>query len=38
MSGFVVGVNRNQVMLFPEPLDKYVAEERAVQVIDVIVD
>ena len=38
MSGFIVGADRNQVTLFPESLDDYVAEESAVRVIDVFVD
>lgn len=38
MSGFIVGADRNQAMLFPELLDEYVAEESAVRVIDVFVD
>jgi transposase len=38
MSGFIVGVDRNQVTLLPESLDDYVAEQSAVRVIDVFVD
>lgn len=38
MSGFIKGADRSQVMLFPESLDDYVAEESPVRVIDVFVD
>jgi transposase len=39
MSGFNTGAQRNQVALFPETLEDYVAEDSAVaRVIDVFVD
>ena len=38
MSGFIAGAQRNQVTLFPETLEDYVAEDSAARVIDVFVD
>ena len=38
MSGFIAGTCRNQVTLFPECLDSYIAEENNIQVIDAFVD
>jgi len=38
MSGFIEGEDRNQATLFPESLDEYIAEDRAVRVIDVFID
>jgi len=35
MSGFVEGEDRHQPTLFPESLDEYIAEDRAVRVIDI---
>lgn len=34
MSGFIVGEDRNQVTLFPERLNGYLANDSSVQVID----
>jgi transposase len=38
MSGFIAGVCRTQVTLFPDRLDDYITEENTVQVVDVFVD
>jgi transposase len=38
MSGFIGGVCRTQVTLFPDRLDDYITEENNVQVVDVFVD
>ena len=38
MSGFIEGESRYQATLFPERLDDYVAEDRAVRVVDVFID
>jgi transposase len=38
MSGFIAGAQRNQVTLFPETLEDYVAEDSAARVVDVFVD
>ena len=36
--GFIQGVNRNQLLMFPESLDEYIAEDNPVRFIDVFVD
>lgn len=38
MRGFIEGVSRDQVTLFPDSLDDFVSEENATRVIDVFVD
>lgn len=38
MSGYKTGADRGQVVLFPERLDEYIAEENEVRVIDAFVD
>src|SRR5215213_7922010 len=38
MSGYKTGLERGQVVLFPESLDDYIAEENEVRVIDAFVD
>jgi transposase len=38
MAGFVQGVDREQVTLFPARLDEYVAEENPVRAVDAFVD
>lgn len=38
MSGYKAGADRGQVVLFPERLDDYIAEENEVRVIDAFVD
>lgn len=38
MSGYKSGVDRGQVVLFPERLDDYIAEENEVRVVDAFVD
>ncbi|MBB6218336.1 transposase [Anaerosolibacter carboniphilus] len=35
---YIKGEDRNQVIMFPEYLDEYIAEENPVRVIDVFVD
>jgi len=36
--GFVQGVHRNQVVMFPESLDEYIADDNPVRFIDAFVD
>jgi transposase len=36
--GFVQGVNRNQLVMFPESLDDYIAQDNPVRFIDAFVD
>jgi transposase len=36
--GFIQGVNRNQLLMFPESLDEYIAEDNSVRFIDAFVD
>jgi hypothetical protein len=38
MAGFVQGVDRERVTLFPARLDEYVAEDNPVRAVDVFVD
>jgi transposase len=38
VSGYKTGLERGQVVLFPESLDDYIAEENEVRVIDAFVD
>ena len=38
MAGFVQGVDREQVTLFPARLDEYVAEDNPVRAVDAFVD
>jgi transposase len=38
MAGFVQGIDREQVTLFPARLDEYVAEDNPVRAVDVFVD
>src|SRR5215813_2358981 len=38
MTGFVIGVDRNQGTMFPAQLEDYVAEDNPVRVIDFFVD
>jgi len=38
VSGYKTGADRGQIMLFPERLDDYIAEENEVRVIDAFVD
>src|SRR4029077_2295003 len=38
MAGFVQGIDREQVTLFPARLDEYVAEENPVRAVDAFVD
>lgn len=38
MSGYKTGADRGQVVLFPERLDDYIAEENEVRVVDAFVD
>lgn len=38
MSGFIVGVGRDQVTLFPEQLEDWIGEDHPVRVVDVFVD
>jgi hypothetical protein len=38
MAGFVEGVDRGQITLFPALLDDYVAEDNPVRAVDVFVD
>ena len=38
MSGFIEGEDRHQATLFPESLDKYIAKDGVVRVIDVFID
>lgn len=38
MSGFIVGVDRGQVSLFPERLEDWIDEDHPVRVIDLFVD
>ena len=35
---YIQGLNRNQIILFPESLDEYIEEENAVRVIDAFVN
>ena len=36
--GFAQGVNRNQLLMFPQSLDEYIAEDNPVRLIDAFVD
>lgn len=36
--GYIVGTNRNQMMLLPESVDEYISEENPVRVIEAYVD
>lgn len=36
--GFIEGVNRNQLVMFPESLDEYIGEDNPVRFIDAFVD
>jgi transposase len=36
--GDIQGANRHEVLLFPEPLDDYLAEDNPVRFLDVFVD
>lgn len=36
--GYVKGEDRNQVILFPESIDKYISEDNSVRVIDEYVE
>lgn len=36
--GFVQGVNRNQVVMFPESLDEYIGTDNSVRFIDAFID
>lgn len=38
MSGFKVGVDRDQVTLFPEHLEDWIDEDHLVRVVDMFVD
>src|SRR5258707_13976737 len=38
MAGFVQGIDREQVTLFPARLDEYVAEDNPVRAVDAFVD
>ena len=38
MAGFVQGVDREQVTLFPARLDEYVAEDNPVRAVDAFVE
>ena len=38
MAGFIEGVGRGQVSLFPAQLDDYVAEDNPVRAVDAFVD
>ena len=38
MAGFVQGVDREQVTLFPARLDEYMAEDNPVRAVDAFVD
>jgi transposase len=38
MSGFIEGVGRDQVTLFPERLDDWIGEDHLVRVVDLFVD
>ncbi len=38
MAGFVEGIDREQVTLFPARLDEYVAEDNPVRAVDAFVD
>ncbi|HEV7589723.1 MAG TPA: transposase, partial [Longimicrobium sp.] len=38
VSGYKIGLERGQVVLFPESLDDYIGEENEVRVIDAFVD
>lgn len=38
MSGFIEGVDRDQVILFPDRLEDWVGEDRLVRVVDLFVD
>ena len=35
---YIQGINRSQIILFPESLDEYIEEENAVRVIDAFVN
>jgi transposase len=36
--GFVQGVHRDQLVMFPESLDEYVSDENPVRFVDAFVD
>ena len=36
--GYIQGVSREQIIMFPESVDEYIDEENAVRVIDAYVD
>ena len=38
MSGFIEGVDRDQVTLFPERLEDWIGEDHLVRVVDLFVD
>jgi len=38
MSGYIAGVDRDQVTMFPKRLEDWIGEDRPVRVVDVIVD
>jgi len=38
MSGFIEGVERNQITLFPERLEDWICEDNPVRIVDVFVD
>ena len=38
MSGFIEGIERNQVTLFPEQLEDWICEDNPVRIVDVFVD
>jgi len=38
MSGYIAGVDRDQVTMFPERLEDWIGEDHAVRVVDVFVD
>ncbi len=38
MSGYIEGVDREQVTLFPERLEDWIGEDHAVRVIDAFVE
>jgi hypothetical protein len=38
MSGFIEGVNRDQVTLFPDRLEDWIDEDHLVRVVDLFVD
>jgi len=38
MSGFIEGIERNQITLFPEQLEDWICEDNPVRIVDVFVD